>query len=149
MKSIQKSLSSELEEIWKLLPNYENEYEVSSLGRVRSITRKTLGRWNKLKTNNGRVLKSSQIKNGYLRVDLSKNGKSSHQLIHRLIALAFIPNEQDKPCVNHKDRNRTNNEVLNLEWVSYSENTQHAIKNGSSMRPKYLDARQQISKEEV
>ena len=73
--------------------------------------------------------------NGYQRVVLSKKNKSYNFLIHRLVAEAFIPNPENKPCVNHKDLNRQNNCLENLEWVTYQENNNyadHGLKNGKA-----------------
>lgn len=75
------------------------------------------------------------MENGYRRVVLSKHNKSYNFLVHRLVAQAFIPNPDNKPCVNHKDLNRENNGVENLEWVTYKENNNyadHGIKNGKA-----------------
>lgn len=77
--------------------------------------------------------------NGYQRVVLSKNNKSYNFLIHRLVAEAFIPNPDNKPCINHKDLNRANNCVENLEWVTYKENNNylnHGKKNGAAHKKK-------------
>lgn len=67
---------------------------------------------------------------GYKRVALWKNNKYKFHLVHRLVAKALIPNTENKPCVNHKDGNKQNNHVNNLEWVTYSENTIHALEMG-------------------
>lgn len=75
------------------------------------------------------------MENGCHRVVLSKRNKSYNFLVHRLVAQAFIPNPDNKPCVNHKDLNRENNSVENLEWVTYKENNNyadHGIKNGKA-----------------
>ena len=75
------------------------------------------------------------MENGYHRVVLSKHNKSHNFLVHRLVAQAFIPNPDNKPCVNHKDLNRENNSVENLEWVTYKENNNyadHGKKNGAA-----------------
>lgn len=105
------------EEIWKPVIGYEGLYEVSNLGRVKSLPRKT-------------VVKSHIIKveiswNGRPRVHLSKNGKAKHETLYRLIAMAFIPNPENKPEVNHIDGNPLNNNVSNLEWATKSENCWH------------------------
>lgn len=102
-------------EVWKDIIGYEGVYQVSNLGNVKSLERKRF---------NGRVLvnKKSQImkqyilKNGYCSTRLYKDGKSKNHLIHRLVAIAFIPNPQNLPQVNHKDENKGNNCVDNLEW---------------------------------
>ena len=82
----------------------------------------------------GRYISEILTENGYRRVVLSKNNKSHNFLVHRLVAEAFIPNPENKPCVNHKDLNRENNCVENLEWVTYKENNNyadHGSKNGA------------------
>ena len=78
----------------------------------------------------GRIRKIKQIKDkgGYLRVCLHKDGKQYNRQVHRLVAITFITNELDKPQVNHKDGDKSNNKVTNLEWVSASENIQHSFK---------------------
>lgn len=63
--------------------------------------------------------------NGYLKVVLYKNNKGTNFLVHRLVALHFIPNPENKPCINHKDLDKTNNQVANLEWVTYKENNNY------------------------
>lgn len=69
-------------------------------------------------------------RDGYKVVALYKNNKSTAKTVHRLVALAFIPNPENKPCVNHIDGNKQNNNIENLEWVTYSENTIHSFQNG-------------------
>lgn len=97
------------EELWKNVSNYD-KYEVSSLGRVR----------NKI---TGRVLKPANI-GGYYSVGLS-SGKTKSYSVHQLVAHAFLPNLENKPQVNHKDKNGLNNKVSNLEWVTNKENSIH------------------------
>ena len=93
-------------EIWKDCKGYEGLYQVSNLGRIWSIKRQ-------------RYLKGCGDKDGYLRVNLTaKNGKVKTERIHRLVAIAFIPNPLGLPVVNHKDENKQNNAVDNLEWCS-------------------------------
>lgn len=98
--------------------------------------RKVVGNDNYSISNNGRLLnkkgkeKTFQKKDGYLKVDLYMNGIKSSKRVHRLVAEAFIPNPKNKPDVNHKDGNKCNNSVDNLEWVDKKENMQHASKNG-------------------
>lgn len=79
---------------------------------------------------NGKPLKPATDKKGYLRVGLTINKKLCTKKVHRLVATEFIPNPNNKPCVNHIDGNKKNNNISNLEWVTYKENTEHAIKNG-------------------
>lgn len=73
-------------------------------------------------------LKHSIHSSGYEYVQFVHNGKHCHALVHRLLAKAFIPNPDNKPCINHIDGNKTNNSLENLEWCTYSENTEHAAK---------------------
>lgn len=92
-------------EEWRAVPGYEGLYEVSNIGNVRNVRRNTL-------------LRLQKTNNGYIRVHLCKNGISTGFQVHRLVAQAFIPNPQDLPQVNHKDEDKTNNNVDNLEWCT-------------------------------
>ena len=107
-------------EKWKLIKDYKGLYKVSSLGRIKSLSRKTT---------NGGILKQNKSR-FYLSVCLSKEGYLRTFSVHRLVAKHFIPNPKDKPYVNHKDGNKFNNKVENLEWTTPSENKIHAVKNG-------------------
>ena len=78
----------------------------------------------------GKPINGEICKNGYKRIHVSHEGKSYKFLVHRLVAAAFIPNPDNLPCVNHKDGNKQNNSVSNLEWVTYSENQKHAYETG-------------------
>ncbi len=109
--------------------SYEGYYQVSNLGRVRSVDR-VIERKNWRKQSfKGRVLKSAMVK-GYLRVGLCKNGVCKDNLIHRLVGVEFIPNSESKPYINHKDGVKDNNVVSNLEWTTPRENSDHATENG-------------------
>lgn len=112
---------------WKPLINYENSYEISNFGEIRSIDRISGKRKGIIK---GKFLKQSINHKGYLEVRLFKNSKSISKIVHRLIALNFIPNPLNLPQINHIDGNKTNNFVNNLEWVSNSQNQLHAYKIG-------------------
>lgn len=101
-----------LYERWEQIKDYEGLYEVSNLGRIRN--KKT-----------GRILKPLKNTNGYLRLDLCKNGIRRAAKVHRLVAEAFIPNPQNLPCVNHKDENKINNCLDNLEWCTYEYNNNY------------------------
>ena len=107
----------EIKEIWKDCKGYEGLYQVSNLGRV----------WNiKLQ----RYLKGSHDKDGYIQVYLTaKNGKCKKEFIHRLVALAFLDNSNNYPQVNHKDENKQNNCVDNLEWCDAKYNANHGTRN--------------------
>lgn len=104
-----------MEEIWKDIDGYEGLYQVSNIGRVRSLTRNRRGRNNAPNPIQGRILKQ-HICFGYCYISLCKNRKYKGFRVHRLVATAFIPNPDNLPQVNHKDENKTNNCVDNLEW---------------------------------
>ena len=99
-------------EIWKDIAGYEGLYQVSNLGRVKSLKK---GRWG---TGKERILKPAKDGNGYLFVKLCKDGNSKMYHIHRLVADAFIPNPDNLPTVDHINRDRTDNRVENLRWAS-------------------------------
>lgn len=115
-----------MEEIWKDVIGYENKYEVSNLGRVRSCPRNTsgYGRADYL------IMKQSKDKGGYMTIGLRLNGKKSRFRVHRLVASSFIPNPEGKEFVNHIDGVKDNNILSNLEWATASENTRHAVEAG-------------------
>jgi hypothetical protein len=107
-------------EIWRDVPNYEGLYQVSNIGRVKSIKRCGT---------KGGILKGV-IHTGYKRVLLKKNGVGRSFCAHRLVAEVFLGNPAGKECVNHIDGNKTNNIAANLEWCTRSENQIHAYKIG-------------------
>lgn len=114
-------------EEFKDIPEFKGLYQVSNLGNVKSLP-KGDGNGNKV-----RILKhnKSDAGNGvYSRVSLSKNGNTFRYSVHRLVALVFIPNPDNKKYVNHIDNNPQNNTSLNLEWCTHSENMLHAAKQG-------------------
>ena len=106
-------------EIWKDIKGYEGLYQVSSLGRVKSLSRKTT---------KGKILKQTRFRN-YLGVILSKNNIKKVRNVHRLVAETFIPNPNNYPQVNHKDENPRNNSVSNLEWCTSSYNINYGNRN--------------------
>lgn len=119
-------------EIWKDVEGYEGRYQVSSLGNVKSLSRLVGGKPGRggSKKINERVLKFGVGKTGYLSVSLRDGSSSKGCYVHRLVAQAFIPNPENKPTVNHKNGIKSDNAAHNLEWSTFSENTQHGYKTG-------------------
>lgn len=115
-----------MEEIWKDIEGYGGYYQVSTLGRVRSIDRVVKGKNGRDYTKKGKILKPFNF-GGYLNVGLFGTLSKPTQAVHRLVAFAFIPNPENKPCVNHINGVKTDNRLENLEWVTNYENSQHAI----------------------
>ena len=99
-------------EFWKDVIGYEGLYQVSNLGRIKSVR-------------NDKIRLNDFSSNKYLRISLWKNGSGKKFQVHRLVAQAFIPNPENKPFINHKDGNKQNNHVENLEWCTSSENQKH------------------------
>lgn len=112
-----------MEEVWRDIKGYEGIYQVSNLGRVKSLDRKIRHSKSKFLNVKGKVLKPKIGTSGYLEVDLRQNGKHQHCRIHRLVAQAFIPNPNNFPIVNHKDENKLNANVNNLEWCNSKYNS--------------------------
>ena len=121
-------------ELWKDVKDYEGLYQVSTLGRVRSLDKYV----NTKNRNVDKVLKPAYDKNGYLRVYLYKNGKGTYFRVHRLVAKTFIPNPLNLPVINHKDEVKDNNHPYNLEWCTdeYNKNYGTAIKRSAEKRSK-------------
>lgn len=119
-----------MKEIWKQIEGYENLYEVSNLGRVRSVERPSRNKRNKNGVIKGKILKPGSNPVGYVIVSLYRDKKQKFFQVHRLVAKAFIPNVMNKEQVNHIDGNKKNNNINNLEWATRSENMKHAIENG-------------------
>ena len=116
-------------EVWMAIPGYEGYFSVSSLGRIKSETRTVSHSRHGAATYKGKLLRPTQS-SGYLVIQLARNGKTKMMRVNQVVALAFIPNPHGHPVVNHKDGNGLNNSVENLEWVSPSQNTQHAHDTG-------------------
>ena len=115
-------------EIYKSIPNFEGMYSVSNMGNVIGHARLKKSHINgtmaELPEKHLKPYKGGKEK-GYLRVSLSKGNKKTIKVIHRMVAELFIPNLQNKPCVNHIDGNKHNNCANNLEWCTWSENNIH------------------------
>lgn len=121
-----------MNEIWRPIKGFETLYEVSNKGRIRSLC----GRYGNL-----RIVKLGHGSRGYMNVCLCDHGKQTTRNVHRIVAETFIPNPDNLPCVNHKDEDKTNNDVSNLEWCSYYYNntygdrlTKSAIKRGKPVK---------------
>lgn len=117
-------------EEWRDIKGYEGLYQISNLGRVKSLNRVVIcsnGTSHKIKE---KILKNGYMTSGYLFVVLRKDDKSKNHSIHRLVAKAFIPNPKNCTDVNHIDGNKQNNCLYNLEWCTRSENLKHAVNIG-------------------
>lgn len=122
---IMETISRSNEE-WREIKGYEGLYSVSNLGRVSSLERVITTKRGVNRFVPARVLIPIK-KNDYLAVNLSKNGDTKCLVIHRLVAEAFIPNPDNKPCIDHEDTDKFNNRVENLRWATYSENNNNPI----------------------
>jgi hypothetical protein len=107
---------TKIEEIWKDIPTYEGLYQISNLGKVKSVKRN--------------IIMRPRIVGQYYMIKLSRYGVNKNNLLHRLLAITFIANPEGKETVNHIDGNKLNNSICNLEWSTYSEQNKHAIKLG-------------------
>ena len=132
-------------ETWKDIQGYEGYYMASNFGRIKSLDR-LVKNGNGERKARGRIMKFHKCKKGYLRANLRKDGSAKSHLVHRLVANAFIKNKYNKKTVNHKDANKSNNRVENLEWMTHQENVDHAVKMGLMKdTPRALEARVQAS----
>ena len=113
-------------EVWKNIKDYENCYQISNLGNVKSLSRFVDNHSGFKKSLKEKLLKNHISKTGYFVIDLKKENQRKTFKVHRLIALAFIDNKNNLPFINHIDGNKLNNNISNLEWVSNRENCCHA-----------------------
>lgn len=111
-------------EVWKDIEGYEGLYQVSNMGRVKSLGATNRVGWHLRE----KILKQTIEPKGYLKVGLRKNNKIQTVRVHRLVANAFLPNPFNLPQVNHKDENKTNNHVENLEWCTNKYNNNYGSK---------------------
>lgn len=132
-----------MEEIWKDIDGYEGIYQVSNMGRVKSFDMEVKYPTGTVRIQKGRILRPGSNM-GYPRVNLCKNSISTPKLIHRLVAIAFIPNPANMPEVNHIDGIKANANVNNLEWVTGSGNMKHAHKTGLNSFKVQSDTRKAI-----
>lgn len=126
-----------MEEIWKDIAGYEGLYQVSNLGRVKSLKRvlkynskNQFKSYKQVCEIKEKILKHTKYNTGYDYVSLCKNNIKQNVPVHRLVAEAFISNSHNYPCVNHIDGNKLNNIVSNLEFCTFKHNSQHAYKMG-------------------
>ena len=130
-------------EVIKDIPGYEGRYAINRYGYVWSHP--------KPRSKKGRWLKNNICGNGYQGVSLMGDGAKSTKKIHKLVSDAFIPNPKNRPCINHKDGNKANNSVENLEWCTYSENNKHAWDLGLMTPPNgiYTSRNRKFSLEQI
>jgi hypothetical protein len=121
------------QEIWKDIKGYEGKYQVSSIGRVKSLQR--ISTFNNSKGLKKEIIIKTWNDEGYIRVKLSNNSVEKTYRVHRLVANEFLENPFNKSQVNHKNGIKTDNSVENLEWVTNSENSIHAFENNLRKSP--------------
>lgn len=114
-------------ETWKDIEGFENLYQISSNGKIKSLNYRHTGK--------ERIIKPYYRKNYHI-IRLYKEGKMKRFLVHRLVAMAFIPNPNNYPCVNHKDENPSNNYIENLEWCTYQYNLNYGTRNERASKTK-------------
>ena len=135
-----------MEEIWKDIEGYEGLYQVSNLGRIKSLHGLS-----------EKIMKNSNGSGGYQKLSLTKNKIPKNFFVHRLVAQAFIPNPESKPEVNHIDEDKTNNRVDNLNWMTSKENNDWGTRNkrlsinrmgnpktGRQVKAKFLNGEEKI-----
>ena len=124
------SVESLPNEEWRDIVGWEGLYQVSNLGRVKSLSRSIVYKDGREYTYPSKIIKNQKVSTGYRSVMFyGVNGKKQYY-VHRLVAETFIPNPKNLGDVNHKDCCKTNNIIINLEWCSRSDNIKHAYKNG-------------------
>jgi hypothetical protein len=122
-----KSMSNIQEEIWKDVVGYEGYYQVSSFGRIKSVDRQMADANGVIHKYKGKIKALSLDNKGYLKLQLWRNNNKTTKKVHRFVALAFIPNPTNLPQVNHKDGNKSNAHVDNLEWIDNRGNQIHSF----------------------
>ena len=114
-------------EQWKPIEGYEGLYEISNLGNVRALEKSWVTGKGTVRHQKEKILKLAKDTNGYLQLNLYKDGKYKYFRVHRLVALHFLPNPNNYNEVNHKDEVKTNNIVSNLEWCSRQYNAEYSL----------------------
>lgn len=123
-----------IEEIWKDIKGYEGLYQVSNIGRVKSLKRHRRGSGKELVCVNEKIKALQDNGHGYMTTTLYQNNKGQVVYIHRLVAVAFISNPNNLPCVNHINEDKSNNSASNLEWCSYEYNNNYGTKPKDCLR---------------
>ena len=139
-------------EEWRDIPGYEGLYQASNFGKIRSLTKKIVqfnGYNYSEKKYNGKILKPSIVR-GYERVLLQDKGIKRNYFVHRLVAMTFIENPNNLPYINHKDENKLNNKVENLEWCTQSYNINYGNRNKKvreklKNKPKTIEHKMKLS----
>ena len=126
--------------MFKDIPGYESFYQINSLGEIRSLDRVITRKNGIIQTLRGATKSNVINDNGYLTINLYKQGKAKCFKIHRLLGLIFIDNPSNYKCINHIDGKKTNNNLSNLEWCSHSQNNKHAFDTGLRIPPKTVMA---------
>lgn len=121
-----------MQEIWKDIKGYEDKYQISNLGNIKTIKEWAGNKYSSKYKKCNKLIKPIKDSGGYYCVFLWKNSKGKTHRIHRLVAETFIPNPEKLPCINHKDGNKQNNCINNLEWCTYKYNSNEAIRLGLS-----------------
>ena len=124
-----------MEEVWKDIEGYEGLYQVSNLGRVKSLSREVVGSYGRKHVLKEKIRKLISDKEGYLTVTLHKGGMRKTFKVHRLVASSFIVNSASRQFVNHLNGIKEDNKVKNLEWATSSENQKHAYDTGLKHAP--------------
>lgn len=135
-----------MKEIWKDVVGYEGYYQVSNLGRIKSLDRKRFN-GKVMAFRKGEIKIHTVLRNGYCSVRLSKDGIVKNMLVHRLVAIAFLENPHNLPQVNHKDEDKQNNRVDNLEWCTRLYNNNYGTTKERSAKKKRENPPQKIDYE--
>lgn len=128
-----------MKEVYKTIPGFPDYYEISNLGNIRSLDSVVTINKQVSYTIKGKQLKPTLDCNDYFRITIKVDGKYKNCKIHRLVAMAFISNQHNKPCVDHIDGDRHNNKSSNLRWVTYKENSNNPITVARLLRAKNIN----------